>query len=220
LALLAPLLDSADDALARATVLAARAELETGGERARLLFAAAQAAHQAGDEARAARLARGSVATEASQEALLLLAQLMREASELAKAAASLTQAAQLASAEERPALLLEAADAWEGAGDPAEAQELLERVARLHPATLGPGAWAARFLRLGARAQALEHGYEPLLAQGAFAQALEIAETLQDGPRIRQSLWGPRRSRTGRGSGRACGVWPRASLETRPCRG
>jgi tetratricopeptide (TPR) repeat protein len=198
LALLAPLLDSADDALARATVLAARAEMETGGERARLLFAAAQAAHQAGDEARAARLARASVATEASQEALLLLAQLMREASELAKAAASLTQAAQLASAEERPALLLEAADAWEGAGDPAEAQELLERVARLHPATLGPGAWAARFLRLGARAQALEHGYEPLLAQGAFAQALEIAETLQDGPRIRQSLWGLAQSESG----------------------
>ena len=191
LELLVPLLGGADDALARSTVLAARAELVQGTARARLLHEAALAAQQAGDEARAARLARASVATEASQGALLLLASLMREASELAKAAASLTQAAQLAPPEDRPRLLLEAAEAWEGAGDPAEAQELLERVARLHPETLGPGAWAARFLRLDARAQALEHGYEPLLAQGAFTQALEIAEALQDTPRIRQSLWG-----------------------------
>ena len=191
LELLVPLLQGADDALARSTVLAARAEMAQGAERAHLLYEAARAAQQAGDEARAARLARASVATEASRDALLFLASLMREASELAKAAASLTQAAQLASPDDRPKLLLEAADAWEGAGDPAEAQELLERVARLHPRTLGPGAWAARFLRLGARAQAVEHGYEPLLAQGAFAQALEIAEALEDSPRIRQSLWG-----------------------------
>ena len=191
LELLVPLLDGADDALARSTVLAARAEMAQGSERARLLYEAARAAQQAGDEARAARLARASVATEASQDALLLLASLMRDASEMAKAAASLTQAAQLASPEDRPRLLLEAADAWESARDPAEAQELLERVARLHPETLGPGAWAARFLRLGARAPAIEHGYEPLLAQGAFAQTLEIAEALEDAPRIRQSLWG-----------------------------
>jgi len=191
LELLVPLLASDDDALARATVLAARAELQKGPERARLLLSAAQAAHQAGDDARAARLARASVATEASQDALLLLASLMRDSSELAKAAASLTQAAQLAAPEDRPRLLLEAADAWEGAGDPAEAQELLERVARLHPATLGPGAWGNRFLRLGARAAAIEHGYEPLLAQGAFTQALEIAERLEDPARVRQSLWG-----------------------------
>ncbi len=58
-------------------------------------------------------------------------------------------------------------------------------------PATLGPGAWGNRFLRLGARAPAIEHGYEPLLAQGAFTQALEIAERLEDPARIRQSLWG-----------------------------
>ncbi|MGZ6098495.1 MAG: flagellar hook-length control protein FliK, partial [Myxococcaceae bacterium] len=191
LELLVPLLGGEDDALARSTVLAARAELAQGSERAQLLHEAARAAQQAGDEARAARLARASVATEASQDALLLLAGLMRDASELAKAAASLTQAAQLASPEDRPGFLLEAAEAWEGAGDPAEAQELLERVARLHPETLGPGAWAARFLRLGARAQAIEHGYEPLFAHGAFAQALEVAEALEDPPRIRQSLWG-----------------------------
>jgi tetratricopeptide (TPR) repeat protein len=191
LELLVPLLQGADDALARSTVLAARAEMVQGSQRARLLHEAALAAQQAGDEARAARLARASVATEATQDALLLLAGLMRDASELAKAAASLTQAAQLARPEDRPRLLLEAAEAWEGAGDPAEAQELLDRVARLHPGTLGPGAWAARFLRLGAGAQALEHGYEPLFAHGAFAQALEIAEALEDTPRIRQSLWG-----------------------------
>ncbi len=191
LELLVPLLGGEDDALARSTVLAARAELAQGSERAQLLYGAARAAQQAGDEARAARLARASVATEASQDALLLLAGLMRDASELAKAAASLTQAAQLASPEDRPGFLLEAAEAWEGAGDPAEAQELLDRVARLHPETLGPGAWAARFLRLGARAQAIEHGYEPLFAHGAFAQALEVAEALEDPPRIRQSLWG-----------------------------
>jgi len=191
LELLVPLLQGPDDALARSTVLAARAELAQGPERARLLYEAALAAQQAGDEARAARLARGSVATEASQDALLLLASLMRDASELAKAAASLTQAAQLAPPDGRASLLLEAAEAWEGAGDPAEAQELLERVARLHPGTLGPGAWAARFLRLGAGAQAIEHGYEPLLAHGQYAQALEIAEALEDAPRIRQSLWG-----------------------------
>jgi tetratricopeptide (TPR) repeat protein len=198
LELLVPLLQGADDALARSTVLAARAEMVQGPQRARLLYEAALAAQQAGDEARAARLARASVATEASQDALLLLASLMRDASELAKAAASLTQAAQLALPDDRLKLLLEAAEAWEGAGDPAEAQELLERVARLHPETLGPGAWAARFLRLGARAQALEHGYEPLLAHGAFAQALEVAEALDDAPRIRQSLWGLAQSPAG----------------------
>ncbi|HZJ53566.1 MAG TPA: flagellar hook-length control protein FliK, partial [Myxococcaceae bacterium] len=191
LELLVPLLQGVDDALPRSTVLAARAEMAQGPERARLLYDAALAAQQAGDEARSARLARASVATEASQDALLLLAGLMRDASELAKAAASLTQAAQLAPPENRPRLLLEAAEAWEGAGDPAEAQELLERVARLHPGTLGPGAWAARFLRLRAGARAIEHGYEPLLAHGQFAQALEIAEALEDAPRIRQSLWG-----------------------------
>jgi len=191
LELLVPLLQGPDDALARSTVLAARAELAQGPQRARFLYEAALAAQQAGDEARAARLARGSVATEASQDALLLLASLMRDASELAKAAASLTQAAQLAPPDGRASLLLEAAEAWEGAGDPAEAQELLERVARLHPGTLGPGAWAARFLRLGAGSQAIEHGYEPLLAHGQYAQALEIAEALEDAPRIRQSLWG-----------------------------
>ncbi|HEY1333657.1 MAG TPA: hypothetical protein VGF31_05330, partial [Myxococcaceae bacterium] len=38
---------------------------------------------------------------------------------------------------------------------------------------------------------QAIEHGYEPLLAHGQFAQALEIAEALGDIPRVRQSLWG-----------------------------
>ncbi|HVQ23820.1 MAG TPA: tetratricopeptide repeat protein, partial [Planctomycetota bacterium] len=189
LELLVPLLQGADDALARSTVLAARAEMAQGAGRARLLFEAALAAQQAGDEARAARLARASVATEASQDALLLLASLMRDASEMAKAAVSLTQAAQLAPPQDRPKLLLEAAEAWEGAGDPAEARELLERVARLHPGTLGPGAWAARFLHLGAGAQAIEHGYEPLFAHGAFQQALEIAEALEDGPRIRQSL-------------------------------
>jgi len=97
LELLVPLLQGADDALARSTVLAARAEMAQGAVRARLLYEAALAAQQAGDEARAARLARASVATEASQDALLLLASLMRDASEMAKAAASLTQAAQLA---------------------------------------------------------------------------------------------------------------------------
>src|SRR5262249_9505425 len=173
------------------TVRAGGAGRARGRGRARLLFQAALAAQQAGDEARAARLARASVATEASQDALLLLASLMRDASEMAKAAASLTQAAQLAPAGDRPKLLLEAADAWEGAGARPEARELPGGVARLHPEPLGPGAWAARFLRLGARAQAIEHGYEPLFAHGAFAQALEIAEALEDTPRVRQSLWG-----------------------------
>jgi hypothetical protein len=65
------LLQGAGDALARSTVLAARAEMAQGSERARLLYEAALAAQQAGDEARAARLARASVATEASQDALL-----------------------------------------------------------------------------------------------------------------------------------------------------
>ena len=83
LELLVPLLGGEDDALARSTVLAARAEMAQGSERAQLLHEAARAAQQAGDEARAARLARASVATEASQDALLLLAGLMRDASEL-----------------------------------------------------------------------------------------------------------------------------------------
>ena len=178
LELLVPLLSSDDDALARATVLAARAELQKGPERARLLLAAAQAAHLAGDDARAARLARASVATEASQDALLLLAGLMRDSSELAKAPPRSPR--RRSSRSGGPTRLLLGAPMPGRERGPRRGPGALERVARLHPATSDRGL-GNRFLRLGARAAAIERGYEPLLAQGAFAQALEIAERLED---------------------------------------
>ena len=186
--LLEPLLSAAP--LARASALAARAELQQGASRAALLLEAAQVAQGAGDMARAALYARASVAAEATYGSLLLLANLMRAGGEMAKAAASLVQAAQRTSAPERPRLLLEAAEAWEAADDAPEARDVLLRLAESHPEALPPAEWATRLLRVGAPEAAAQYGYAPLLAQGAFAEALSVAESLGDRGRQREALW------------------------------
>ena len=188
LELLEPLLAGAP--LAHALALAARAELQTGKERAALLLEAARLAREAGDTARAAGFARSSVATEPTGESLLFLAMMMRDTGEMATAAAALVQAAQLVPAAERPGLLVQAADAWEAAGDPGEARSLLERLAESAPEALLPGDWAMRFLQLGSVESAVRHGYEPLLAQGAGAEALAVAEAIGDRALVRAALW------------------------------
>ena len=45
--------------------------------------------------------------------------------------------------------------------------------------------------MRVGAQEAAATYGYAPLLAQGAFAEALAVAESLGDKPRLREALWG-----------------------------
>jgi len=187
--LLEPVLSGAP--LARASALAARAEFQEGSARAALLLEAAQVAKGAGDMARAALYARASVGAEASHASLLLLANLMRDGGEMAKAAAALVQAAQRTSAPERVRLLLEAAEAWEAAGDSPEARDVLLRLAESNPEVLPPADWATRLLRVAAPDAAARYGYAPLLAQGAFAQALAVAEALGDKARVREALWG-----------------------------
>ena len=191
LELLVPLLQGADDALARSTVLAARSEMVQGSQRARLLYEAALAAQQAGDEARSARLARASVATEASQDALLLLAGLMRDASELAKAAASLTQAAQLAP----PSTVRSCCSRPRRRG---RAREIRPR--RRSCSTASPASTRRRWDPApGRRASS---GWGPARRRSSMGTSRssptarsrrrwEIAEALEDAPRIRQSLWG-----------------------------
>ena len=188
LELLEPLL--AETPLARAAALAARAELQPPGPRAALLLEAAQLARAAGDGERAASYARASVAAEPTRASLVLLAAVMREAGDMASAAAALGHAAQRATEAERPSLLLEAADAWEGAGDAGEARALLETLAETSPETLSPLEWANRLVRVGATEAAVRRGYAPLLAHGAHAQALAVAEALGDDVRVREALW------------------------------
>ena len=187
--LLEPVLSGAP--LAHAAALAARAELQEGSARAQLLLEAAGLAAQAGDKGRAALYARASVAAEATRDSLLLLANLMRQTGEPAKAAAALGQAAQRSTAQERSGLLLEAAEAWEAAGDEAEARDVLLGLVQAQPEALPPQEWARRLLRVGAQEAAATYGYAPLLAQGAFAEALAVAEALGDKPRLREALWG-----------------------------
>jgi tetratricopeptide (TPR) repeat protein len=187
--LLEPVLSGAP--LARASALAARAELRSGGARAALLLEAAGLARDAGELPRATAYARASVAAEPTRESLLSLASLVRAAEEWPTAAVALAQAAQLSPESERPPLLLEAADAWEAAGEPTEAAALLERLALAHPEALPPSGWASRLLRVGANAAAVRYGYGPLLAQGAFAEALAVAEAVGEPARVREALWG-----------------------------
>jgi tetratricopeptide (TPR) repeat protein len=187
--LLEPVLSGAP--LARASALAAQAELRSGSARAALLLEAAGLARDAGEPARALAYARASVAAEATRESLLLLAALVRTEEEWPTAAVALAQAAQLSPDSERAALLLEAADAWEAAAEPAQAATLLERLAQAHPDALAPSAWATRFLRVGATAAAVRYGYAPLLAQGAHGEALAVAESVGEPARVREALWG-----------------------------
>ncbi|MGO8968489.1 MAG: flagellar hook-length control protein FliK [Myxococcaceae bacterium] len=186
---LEPVLSAAP--VARAKALAARAELQTGSARAALLLEAAELAESAGDVARAAFYARASVAAEPSLPSLLLHARLAQATGALAEAAAALEQAAQRSTGPEAVPRWLQAAEAHRAAGQLPRARALLEQLAQTHPEVLVPSEWAQRLLSVGAAEAAALYGYGPLLAQGAFAEALEVAEALGDGARLREALWG-----------------------------
>lgn len=189
LELLEPVLSGAP--LARARALAARAELQPTAGRAALLLEAAQLAEGGGDMPQAALYAKASAAAEAGLPALLLYARLAKATGGLAEAAAALEQAAQLTPGPEAVALRLEAAESHQAAGALPRARALLEQLATAHPEALGPSEWARRLLSVGALEAAALHGYGPLLAQGAFGEALQVAEALNDGARLREALWG-----------------------------
>ncbi|MFZ5471849.1 MAG: flagellar hook-length control protein FliK [Myxococcota bacterium] len=175
---------------ALAQVLAQRAELVESGERAQLLLSAAEAMHRGGDDAKAAEWARAALAAKPSVEGLLLLSSLCRATQDLPRAAAALAQAAQLSAPQAQGKLWVEAAEAWEAAGDAAEARDLLERVGKEHPQLLSPEDFAERFLRLGAPELAVAHGYAPALAAGQLQRALQLADAAHDAAKVREVLW------------------------------
>ena len=187
---LEPLLNDDSDALARSDVLAARAELSSGTPRARLLFEASLAAERGLDRVKATRLCRAALADEATLGGFLLLARLYDAMEDPAKSAPALVQAAPLAEPDARGALYLRAAEAWERAGDPAEAQELVEKVAKEFPEVLSADEAAGRLIRLGAVGRALELGFGPKMERREFAAALALADGAQDIPRAEQALW------------------------------
>ncbi|REG26782.1 lipopolysaccharide biosynthesis regulator YciM [Archangium gephyra] len=185
---LEPLLTTEPGRLAE--VRLARAELLSNAERRELLLAASREFEAAGRIPDALRAAREAVSLEPDVESLKWVAALHRVAEEPGRAAQSLLQAARLAYSAQRPALLLEAADLWESAGENAEALEVLERVASEAPDTLGPAELAERFQRLDAPARAVEVGFGPALESGDLTGALALAERAGDAARIREALW------------------------------
>ncbi|QRK09515.1 flagellar hook-length control protein FliK [Archangium violaceum] len=173
-----------------AEVRLARAELLANAERRELLLSASREFEAAGRLPDALRSARAAVSIEPDAESLGWVARLHRAAGETGRAAQALLQAARLAYSAQRPALLLEAADLWESAGERIEALEVLERLASEAPGTLGPVELAERFTRLGAPARAVEVGFGPALESGDLTGALALAERAGDMARVRQALW------------------------------
>jgi tetratricopeptide (TPR) repeat protein len=188
LAALEPLLGDAPGR--RAEVQAARAELLSGRERQALLLAAARAFESASRLPDALKAAKAAAAVEPDLDAALRVARLHRASGEAPQAARALLQAARLASPEERPPLLLEAADLWEKAGEHGEALEVIERIATEAPDTLPPSELAERFGRLGAFARALDVGFAPAMASGDYTDALAMAAQAGDVARTREALW------------------------------
>ncbi|HZI14658.1 MAG TPA: flagellar hook-length control protein FliK, partial [Myxococcus sp.] len=174
----------------RAEVQVARAELASGRERLVLLMAAARGFESAGRLPDALKAAKAAAAAEPDVDASLRVAHLYRAQGELPRAAQALLQAARLAAPEERPPLLLEAADLWEKAGESGEALEVIERIATEAPDTLPPSVLAERFGRLGAFARALDVGFLPAMASGDFSDALAMAAQAGDAARTREALW------------------------------
>jgi tetratricopeptide (TPR) repeat protein len=173
-----------------AEVRLARAELLANAERRELLLSASREFAAAGRLQDALRSARAAVAIEPDVDALRHVASLHVAAEEPGRAAQALLQAARLAYSAQRPALLVEAADLWESAGERAEALEVLERLATEAPGTLAPAELAERFHRLGAPARAVEVGFGPALESGDLTGALALAERAGDAARVRQALW------------------------------
>ena len=190
LPLLQPLLNDAKDAALRADVLEARSGLVQGPARAELLLLAGRAALETRDWVKATRLSRSAIAAEASLDGYLFLASLWGAQHDPSRQAQALVQAAGLCAEAARPGLLLEAAEAWEAAGETQEARETLERIASDSPRFLSSDALAQRLGKLGAAAQALAVGFGPLMARGAFTEALGYADAARDGLRIHEALW------------------------------
>ncbi|MBZ4408850.1 flagellar hook-length control protein FliK [Myxococcus sp. XM-1-1-1] len=174
----------------RAEVQVARAELTSGRERRSLMLAAARAFESAGRLPDALKAAKAAAAVEPDVDATLRVAHLYRASGEAPKAATALLQAARLASPDERPPLLLEAADLWEKAGEHGEALEVIERIATEAPDMLAPSELAERFGRLGAFARALEVGFAPAMLAGELTDALAMAAQAGDAARTREALW------------------------------
>jgi tetratricopeptide (TPR) repeat protein len=185
---LEPLLTTEPGRLAE--VRLARAELLSNAERRELLLAASREFEAAGRIPDALRAAREAVSIEPDVESLKWVSALHAAAEEPGRAAQALLQAARLAYLAQRPALLLEATNLWEAAGERAEALEVLERVATEAPDTLSPEELAGRFQRLGALARAVEVGFGPALESGDLTGALALAERAGDAARVREALW------------------------------
>ncbi|QSQ12977.1 flagellar hook-length control protein FliK [Myxococcus landrumensis] len=181
---------SSDGPARRAEVRVARAELSVGRERLVLLLSAARDFESAGRLPDALKAAKAAAATEPDVDASLRVAHLYRASGDAPRAAQSLLQAARLASPEERPPLLLEAADLWEKAGAHGDALEVIERIATEAPDMLPPSELAERFGRLGAFTRALEVGFVPAMAAGELTDALAMAAQAGDVARTREALW------------------------------
>ncbi|MCP3104336.1 flagellar hook-length control protein FliK, partial [Myxococcus sp. K15C18031901] len=123
-------------------------------------------------------------------DAALRVAHLHRASGDAPRAARALLQAARLAAPEERPPLLLEAADLWEKANEHGEALEVIERIAAEAPDMLAPSELAERFGRLGAFSRALDVGFAPAMAAGDLTDALAMAAQAGDEARTREALW------------------------------
>lgn len=174
----------------RAEVLMARAELGSGPDVAPLYLSAARAFQSAARLPDALKAAKAAAAANPDLEALLLVAHLHRASGDSARAAQSLLQAARVAYSEERPPLLLEAADLWEKAGEASEALEVIERIATEAPETLSPAELAERFGRFGAFTRAAEVGFGPAMEAGEYTDALALAMQAGDKARTRKALW------------------------------
>ncbi|MBU8895496.1 flagellar hook-length control protein FliK [Corallococcus sp. M34] len=174
----------------RAEVRVARAELVTGAQRVTLLVAAARAFEKAERLEDALKAAKAAASTEPDLRAALLVAHLHRASGDAPRAAQALLQAAKLAAPDERPPLLLEAADLWEKANESGEALEVIERIASEAPDILPPAELAERFGRLGAFARAVDVGFAPAMAAGEYTDALAMAAQAGDTVRSREALW------------------------------
>jgi hypothetical protein len=175
---------------ALADVLAARADLAGSDSRSQLLLRAAHAAKAGGELLKAVELTRSALATKATSQGLLLLAELSKASNQLGTAATALAQAAALSDPSDRPRLMIESAETWELAGEKDEAVTALQRLQREHPAALKPAQFAERYLKLGAKGQALEAAFAPAMAAKNYVEALKWADAAEDNARIDEALW------------------------------
>ncbi|MDY7227401.1 flagellar hook-length control protein FliK [Hyalangium rubrum] len=185
---LEPLLE--EEPSRRAEVRAARAELTEGAAKAELLVAAARDFESADRIPEALKAAKAATAVAPEVPTLRLMARLYQASEDAPRAAKALLQAVRSATAGEKPALLLEAADLWEQAEEKAEALEVVERIAAETPEALKPSELAERFLKLGAVARARDVGFGPAMAEGRADEALSLAEKAGDAERVREALW------------------------------